>query len=87
MSHNSHLLAAGTGSEVVPNPALPLCLEVSSVDAPKSRDEKLGRAVDKLIPAALERRQGILVIQRDYGTYTVRVDPQVPCGTIWESRC
>lgn len=42
--------------------------------------------VTMLIPVALERRQGILVIQRDYGKYTVRVDQEVPCGMIHESR-
>lgn len=75
-----------TGGRVFPSPALPLSLEVIALEEPQSRDEKLDRAVSRLIPAALERRQGILVIQRDYGKYTVRVDDEVPCGITWESR-
>jgi hypothetical protein len=63
-----------------------LSLEVITVEDPQSKDEKLARAVNTLVPAALERRQGILVIQRDYGKYTVRVDQEVPCGMIHESR-
>ncbi|WP_285251168.1 hypothetical protein [Pseudarthrobacter sp. fls2-241-R2A-168] len=75
-----------TGGGLFPNPALPLSLEVITVEEPQSRDEKLNRAISKLIPAALERRQGILVIQRAYGKYTVRVCHEVPCGTTQESR-
>ncbi|TAP45153.1 hypothetical protein EYS21_05420 [Arthrobacter sp. S39] len=63
-----------------------LSVEVVTVEEPQSRDEKLHDAVNNLIPAALDRRQGILVIQRDYGKYTLRVDSNVPCGTILESR-
>lgn len=74
------------GDGLFPNPGLPLSLEVITLENPKSRDEKLNRAISTLIPAALERRQGILVIQRDYGKYTVRVDQAVPCGTARESR-
>lgn len=70
---------------VFPRPA-PLSLEVITLEEPQSRDEKLNRAISRLIPVALERRQGILVIQRDYGKYTVRVDHEVPCGTTRESR-
>lgn len=69
-----------------PSPVLSLSLEVNTLEKPQSRDEKLNRAISRLIPAALERRQGILVIQRDYGKYTVRVDQAVPCGTTLESR-
>lgn len=68
------------------NSALPLSLEVLTAEEPRSKDEKLTHAVNTLIPAALERRQGILVIQRAYGKYTVRVDQEVPCGMIHESR-
>lgn len=75
-----------TGGGVFPSPALPLSLEVITLEEPQSRDENLNRAISRLIPAALERRQGILVIQRDYGKYTVRVDHEVPCGTTQESR-
>lgn len=69
-----------------PSPAPPLSLEVITLEEPQSRDEKLNRAISRLIPAALERRQGILVIQRDYGKYTVRVDHEVPYGTTREFR-
>jgi len=76
-----------TGSGLFPSPpALPLSLEVITLEEPQSRDEKLDVAISRLLPAALERRQGILVIQRDYGKYTVRVDHEVPCGTTRESR-
>lgn len=73
------------GGGVLPSPAL-LSLEVIALEDPRSRDEKLNRAINRLIPAALERRQGILVVQRDYGKYTVRLDHEVPCGTARESR-
>jgi hypothetical protein len=75
-----------TGSGLFPSPALPLSLEVITLEEPQSRDEKLDIAISRLIPAALERRQGLLVIQRDYGKYTVRVDHEVPSGTTRESR-
>ncbi|WP_028277945.1 hypothetical protein [Arthrobacter sp. I3] len=76
-----------TGSGLLPSPpALPLSLEVITLEEPQSRDEKLDVAISRLLPAALERRQRILVIQRDYGKYTVRVDHEVPCGTTRESR-
>lgn len=80
---NPALLLMGVDNS--PNPVLPVSLEVT-VEEPRSKDEKLNRAVNMLIPAALERRQGILVIQRDYDKYTVRVDQEVPCGMIYESR-
>lgn len=70
---------------LVTSPALPLSLEVITTEEPQNRDAMLNCAISRLIPAALERRQGILVIQRDYGKYTVRVDPEVPCGTTRES--
>jgi hypothetical protein len=90
VSHNSQLEAVSTafpisGGSYVPNRPLPISLEVT-VEEPGSRDEKLNHAVIRLIPAALERKQGILVIQRDYDNYTVRVDPDVPCGVTHESR-
>lgn len=91
MSHHPYQLVSGasfsfTGHEVFPIPALPLSLEVITLEGPQSRDEELNRAVRRLIPAALERREGILVIQRGYGKYTVRVDQEVPFGTTKESR-
>lgn len=89
MSHSSHLSVASAASQIMggsyfPSP-LSLSLEVT-VEEPGIRDEKLNHAINILIPSALERRQGILVIQRDYGKYTVRVDPEVPCGMTLESR-
>ena len=75
-----------TGSGLFRSPALPVSLEVITLEEPQSRDEKLNGAISRLIPTALERRQGILVIQRDYGKYTVRVDHEVPCGTTREFR-
>lgn len=91
MSFKLHELEASaafplTGGGPFPSPAPPLSLEVITLEEPQSTDEKLNRAVRRLIPAALERRQGILVIQRDYGKYTVRLDHEVPCGTTRESR-
>lgn len=71
-----------TGAET-----LPLSLAVTSTEDPRSRDSKLSAAVNQLIPAALERRQGILVMEHDAGKYTVQVAPEVPCGTIHEKRC
>lgn len=90
MSHGPNLPVANPalpliGVDHFPNSVLPVSLEVT-VEEPRSKDEKLSRAVNTLIPAALERRQGILVIQRDYVKYTVRVDQEVPCGMIYESR-
>jgi hypothetical protein len=69
-----------TGGGVLPSSALPLFLDVITLEKPQSRGEKLNRAISRLVLAALERRQGILVIQRDYGKYTVRLDHEVPCG-------
>lgn len=83
MSHNPFPISDG---ELFPLSALPLSLEVLTLDQPQNRDEKLNLAVHRLIPAALERGQGILVIRHDYGKYTVRVDPDVPCGTTQECR-
>jgi hypothetical protein len=91
VSHGPHLSTVNPAFQPVaadhlPNLVLPLSLEVTAVEEPRSKDEKLNRAVNALIPAALERRQGILVIQRDYGKYTVLIDQEVPCGMIHESR-
>ena len=87
---NSHACIASaalplTGIDHFLSPVPPLFLEVVTVEDPRNKDEKLSQAVNKLIPAALELRQGILVIQHDYGKYTVRVDWEVPCGMIHES--
>lgn len=66
--------------------ALLVSLEVTT-DDPVTRDNQLSKAVDQLIPAALERRHGILVTQRSWDKYTIQVDPGVPCGNIHEKRC
>lgn len=90
MSQNSHLSVVSDaslimGGNLFPNWPLPLSVEVITVEEPGSRDEKLNNAVAMLIPAALELKQGIIVVQRDYGKYTVRVDQDVPCGVTQES--
>lgn len=46
----------------------------------------LDQAVQRVIPAALERRQGILVTQVLSNKYTVEVDEGVLCGVIEERR-
>ncbi|YCK79828.1 hypothetical protein M1D89_00060 (plasmid) [Arthrobacter sp. D3-18] len=91
MSYNPHESEASaafsqTGGDPFPNPALPPSLEVITSKEPQNRDEKLNHAIRRLIPAALQRGQGILVIQHDYGKYTVRIDGDVPCGTSREYR-
>jgi hypothetical protein len=74
------------GSDHYSSQVLPLSLEVMTVEEPGRKDEKPHHAVNVLIPAALERRHGILVIHHDYGKYIVRIDPGVPCGMIQEVR-
>ncbi|MDQ0799382.1 hypothetical protein [Arthrobacter sp. SLBN-112] len=91
MSHEPHLSVTSVafplmGGDNFPSRPLPLSLEVTTVEEPWRRDEKLCRAVNVLIPFALEHKQGILVIQRDYGKYIVRVDQEVPCGVTHETR-
>lgn len=56
------------------------------VDDPKDLEQLLDRAVQHLIPTALERRQGILVTQIFSSQYTVEVDQRVLCGVIQEKR-
>jgi hypothetical protein len=68
-------------------PAPLLSVAVDAGEDPQSIDNKLSNAVNRLIPAALERRQGILVTQHRVGHYTVEVDADVPCGAIHELRC
>lgn len=90
MSNAEHLVVSNLALPVMginlgQRTAPMLSLEVT-VERPQNRDEKLNRAINDLIPVALERRQGILVIQRDLGAYIVRVDPEVPCGITLESR-
>jgi hypothetical protein len=85
MPDSSHLASAAfpMGGGYFPMTPFPLSLEVI-VEEPASRDERIDHAVNLLIPVALERKQGILVIQRDYGKFTVRVDQEVPCGVTHE---
>lgn len=46
----------------------------------------LARAVNRLIPAALERRQGILITQVLPDRYAVEVSGEVLCGVIEDKR-
>lgn len=92
MSNDPHLVAAANAAfppradgNLFPRSAVPLSLEIT-VNQPQARDGKLNLAVNRLIPAALERGQGIRVTEREYGKYTVKVDPEVQCGTTQESR-
>ncbi|MBT2566358.1 hypothetical protein J7I84_07610 [Arthrobacter sp. ISL-85] len=68
------------------NVSPPLSLEVITADDPERTDDKLNRAINRLIPIALERRHGIRVIRHGHGKYTVQIDVEVPCGTTMESR-
>ncbi|QHK18978.1 hypothetical protein [Pseudarthrobacter psychrotolerans] len=54
------------------------------VSESQNRDDQLADAVNQLIPAALEHRNGILVTRHDTAKYTLEVHPSVPCGTIHE---
>jgi hypothetical protein len=81
VSHHPHL---SVGGALFPSKPAALALEVTVQDS-ESLDAKLSQAVNTLIPAALERNQGILVIHHDYGFYTVRVDREVPCGMTHET--
>jgi hypothetical protein len=56
------------------------------VDDPQDLGRLLDQAVQRLIPAALERRQGILVTQVFPDKYTVEVHQDVLCGVVQERR-
>lgn len=56
------------------------------VEDPKDLSQLLDHAVQQLIPAALERRQGILVTQASPDKYIVEVNDGVLCGVIQERR-
>lgn len=56
------------------------------VTAPEELSHLLDEAVQRLIPAALERRQGILVTQLFPDKYTVEVNERILCGVIEEKR-
>lgn len=55
------------------------------VNNPQELNMLLDQAVNRLIPTALERRQGILVAQIFPNTYTIEVDETVLCGEIQEN--
>jgi hypothetical protein len=90
MSEHVHPQVNPDGTILVQDPPhghpLSVSLEITT-DDPITRDNQLSKAVDQLIPAALERRHGILVTQRSWGRYIIQVDPGVPCGNIHEKRC
>lgn len=56
------------------------------VEDPKDLSQLLDHAVQQLIPAALERRQGILVTHASPDKYIVEVNDGVLCGVIQERR-
>lgn len=52
----------------------------------QDKGQLLDQAVHRLIPTALERKQGILITQILPNTYTVEVNESVLCGVIQEKR-
>lgn len=56
------------------------------VNDPQDLNHVLDKAVQRIIPSALERRKGILVTQILPNKYIVEVDDGVPCGVIHEKR-
>ncbi len=54
------------------------------VDDPQDLSRLLDQAVQRVVPTALERRQGILVTQTFPNKYTVEVNDGVTCGVILE---
>jgi len=52
----------------------------------QDKGQLLDQAVRRLIPTALERKQGILITQILPNTYTVEVNGSVLCGVIQEKR-
>lgn len=75
-----------TPHDISAHPPLSLSVQVATEDGTQDRDQKISKAVDRLIPVAFEHRHGILVTQQAIDLYTVQVDPSVPCGTIHEKR-
>jgi hypothetical protein len=71
-------------------PTLPIVAPLFRLDVvvndPKDVSLLLDHAVHRLIPTALERRQGILVTQVFPNTYTVEVNETVRCGVVQEKR-
>lgn len=79
------------GLEISPMlPTTPAATPLFRVDVivnnPTELSLLLDQAVQQLIPAALERRQGILVTQILPDTYSVEVHETVLCGVIQEKR-
>ncbi|BCW58630.1 hypothetical protein [Arthrobacter sp. StoSoilB20] len=73
-------------NESTGQPPVSLSVQVATDDNAHSRDQKISKAVDRLMPLAFERRHGILVTQQALDLYIIQVDPSVPCGTIHEKR-
>lgn len=57
-----------------------------AVNDPQDLNRLLDQAVQRTIPTALERGQGILVTQIFPNKYSVAVDAEVPCGVTYERR-
>jgi len=77
----------GISPMLPPTPAAtPLFRVDLIVNDPNELALRLDQAVQQLIPAALERRQGILVTQIMPDTYAVEVHETVLCGVIQEKR-
>jgi|GEM_PF-1004293 len=75
------------------SPALPTIPVVAplfrvdvTVNVAKDMSQLLDHAVNRLIPTAFERKQGILVTQVFPNTFTVEVNEKVMCGVIQEKR-
>lgn len=68
------------------NHAHPKCCDDIFVRDPRHLSQLLDEAVQRIIPTALERRQGILVTQIFSNKYRIEVDEGVPCGSIEEKR-
>ena len=59
------------------------CIRVTVTDA-RAVDDSLNAAVEKLMPAALDGRQGILLRRVGPGQYTLVLSAELPAGIIWE---
>lgn len=59
------------------------CIHVTATDA-RAVDDSLNAAVEKLMPAALDGRKGILVRRVGAGQYTLMLNAELPAGIIWE---
>jgi hypothetical protein len=72
--------------QMLPNVPAPLFRVDVVVNNAIEMNQLLDQAVHRLIPTALERKQGILVTQIFPNTYTVEVDETVLCGVVQEKR-